>query len=67
MGDERTFASMARSGTDKVTGRERVLTEIDAVISWLRLAGLIRAAPEAGRRRQALGLGKMLQTYFLQQ
>jgi hypothetical protein len=36
------------NGADKLTGRERVLIEIDAVIWWLRLVGLIRAAPKAG-------------------
>jgi IS5 family transposase len=68
MGDQRTFASMAWSAKGKVTRRERFLAEMDAVIPWPRLIGLIEPRyPKAGNGRQPLGLEKMLRIYFLQQ
>ena len=68
MGDQRTFASMAWSEKGKVTRRERFLAEMDAVIPWARLLGLIEPHyPKAGHGRQPLGLEKMLRIYFLQQ
>ena len=52
----------------KVTRRERFLAEMDAVIPWARLLGLIEPHyPKAGNGRQPLGLEKMLRIYFLQQ
>ena len=68
MGNQRTFASMAWQAKDKVTRRERFLAEMDAVIPWTRLLGLIAAHyPKAGHGRQPLGMEKMLRIYFLQQ
>ena len=68
MGNQRTFASMAWNGKGKVTRRERFLAEMDAVIPWSRLVGLIEPHyPKAGQGRQPLGLEKMLRIYFLQQ
>jgi len=68
MGNQRTFASMAWSAKGKVTRRERFLAEMDAVIPWARLRGLIAPHyPKAGNGRQPLGLEKMLRIYFLQQ
>jgi transposase, IS5 family len=68
MGGQRTFASMAWSAKGKVTRRERFLAEMDAVIPWRRLLGLIEPHyPKAGNGRQPLGLEKMLRIYFLQQ
>jgi IS5 family transposase len=68
MGNQRTFASMAWQAKGKVTQRERFLAEMDAVIPWSRLMGLIEPHyPKAGQGRQPLGLEKMLRIYFLQQ
>jgi IS5 family transposase len=68
MGNQRTFASMAWQAKGKVTQRERFLAEMDAVIPWSRLLGLIEPHyPKAGQGRQPLGLEKMLRIYFLQQ
>jgi len=48
--------------------RERFLAEMDAVIPWTRLLGLIAPHyPKAGNGRQPLGMEKMLRIYFLQQ
>jgi transposase, IS5 family len=68
MGNQRTFASMAWQAKGKVTRRERFLAEMDAVIPWTRLLGLLAAHyPKAGNGRQPLGMEKMLRIYFLQQ
>src|SRR5271154_736472 len=68
MGKQRTFASMAWQAKGKVTRRERFLAEMDAVIPWRRLLGLIEPHyPKAGNGRQPLGLEKMLRIYFRQQ
>src|ERR1700686_3150638 len=68
MGNQPTFASMAGQAKGKVTRRERFLAEMDAVIPWTRLLGLIAPHyPKAGNGRQPLGMEKMLRIYFLQQ
>src|SRR5258706_1371130 len=68
MGNQRTFASMAWQTKGKVTRRERFLAEMDAVIPWTRLLGLIAPHyPKAGNGRQPRGMEKMLRIYFLQQ
>ena len=68
MGNQGTFASMAWQAKGKVTRRERFLAEMDAVIPWTRLLGLITPHyPKAGNGRQPLGMEKMLRIYFLQQ
>ena len=68
MGNQRTFASMAWQAKGKVTRRERFLAEMDGVIPWTRLLGLIAPHyPKAGHGRQTLGMKKMLRIYFLQQ
>ena len=68
MGGQRTFASMAWNAKGKITRREQFLAEMDAVIPWARLLGLIEPRyPKAGNGRQPLGLEKMLRIYFLQQ
>jgi IS5 family transposase len=68
MGAQRTFAGLAWSQKKKVTRRARFLAEMDAVVPWARLVGLIEPHyPKAGRGRQPLGVEKMLRVYFLQQ
>jgi hypothetical protein len=58
---------MAWDAKGKVTRRERLLTEMDAVIPWSRLLALIQLCyPRAGLGCQSLGLEKMLHSYFLQ-
>lgn len=68
MGTQQSFAGLAWSQKKKVTRRERFLAEMDAVIPWERLLGLIRPHyPKVGAGRPPLGLEKMLRIYFLQQ
>ena len=62
-----TFASLAWDGKGKVTRRERFLAEMDAVIPWARLTGLIEPHyPKAGQGTQPMPLERMLRIYFLQ-
>ena len=68
MSDQRTFASVAWTRKGKVTRRERFLAEMDAVVPWDRLIGLIEPHyPKAGRGRRPHDLERMLRIYFLQQ
>lgn len=62
-----TFASLAWDRKGKVTRRERFLVEMDAVIPWARLLGLIEPHyPKAGHGTQPMPLTRMLRIYFLQ-
>jgi IS5 family transposase len=62
-----TFASLAWSGKGKVTRRERFLAEMNAVIPWARLLGLIEPYyPKAGKGTQPLPMERMLRIYFMQ-
>lgn len=68
MAEQRTFAGLAWSTKGRTTRRERFLGEMNAVIPWERLTGLIEPYyPKAGRGRQPVGLERMLRIYFLQQ
>lgn len=63
-----TFASLAWSSKGKVTRRERFLAEMDAVIPWARIMGLIASHyPTDGLGRPRKDLELMLRVYFLQQ
>jgi IS5 family transposase len=62
-----TFASVAWEKKGKVTRRERFLAEMDAVIPWARLVGLIEPHyPKAGNGTQPKPLEQMLRIYFMQ-
>ncbi len=68
MEKQQTFASVAWSRKGKVTRRERFLAEMDAVIPWSRLVGLIEPHyPNTGKGRPPHDLERMLRIYFLQQ
>ena len=68
MEKQQTFASAAWNRKGKVTRRERFLAEMDAVIPWSRLIGLIEPHyPNAGKGRPPHELERMLRIYFLQQ
>jgi len=67
MSKQETFAGLAWKQKGRVTRRERFLGEMEAIIPWKRLIGLIEPHyPKAGKGRQPLGLEKMLRIYFLQ-
>jgi IS5 family transposase len=63
-----TFASLAWKEKGKVTRRERFLGEMDAVIPWKHLNGLIEPHyPKAGNGTQPMPQERMLRIYFMQQ
>lgn len=65
---QRTFATSAWDRKGKVTRRERFLAEMQAVIPWARLLGLIEPYyPKAGNGTQPLPMAAMLRIYFMQQ
>src|SRR5574339_364840 len=68
MEKQQTFASDAWSRKGKVTRRERFLAEMDAVMPWSRLIGLIEPYHRnTGKGRPPHELERMLRIYFLQQ
>ena len=71
MGGMEKQMSVAQSeyeGKKKVTRRERFLAEMDAVVPWERLEGVIEPYyPKARRGRPPIGIQRMLRIYFLQQ
>jgi IS5 family transposase len=64
-----TFASLAWDGKKRVTRKERFLGEMEQVIPWDRLLGLIEAHYYTGDKggRQPKPLAVMLRIYFMQQ
>jgi IS5 family transposase len=63
-----TFASAAWEKKGKVTRRERFLAEMDQVIPWTQITGLIEPHyPKAGNGTQPMPLQRMLRLYFMQQ
>ena len=53
MAEQRTFAGLAWSRKRKVTRRERLLAEMNAVTPWARLVALIGPHyPKTGRGRR---------------
>ncbi len=68
MKKQQSFASAAWIRKGKVTRRERFLAEMDAVLPWPRLLGLIAPHYHRGTTgRQPHDLERMLRIYFLQQ
>ena len=62
-----TFASVAWEKKGKITRRERFLAEMDPVIPWSRLLGLIEPHyPKAGNGTQPKPMEQMLRIYFMQ-
>jgi IS5 family transposase len=67
MAKQQTFAGLAWKNKKKKTRREQFLSEMNQIIPWALLIGLIEPYyPKAGRGRQPLGLEKMLRIYLLQ-
>ncbi len=63
-----TFASVAYDKKGKITRRERFLTEMDQVIPWGSIQGLIEPHyPKAGNGTQPMPMERMLRIYFMQQ
>ena len=69
MPKQMTFASLAHASRKKVTRREKFLSEMEAVVPWVRLLTLIAPHyPKMGTRggRPAIPLEVMLRIYCLQ-
>jgi IS5 family transposase len=63
-----TFSSSGFDVHRKPTRRERFLAEMDAVVPWQALCGLIEPHyPRGDRGRPPVGIERMLRIYFLQQ
>jgi IS5 family transposase len=68
MGQQHTFADAVYATKRRTTRRAQFLTEMDQVIPWTTLEGIVAPHyPTAGRGRRPLPLGTMLRIYFLQQ
>ena len=64
----KSFASLAYENKKKKTRREEFLEEMNHVIPWEELIGVIKDHyPKAGNGRQPMSLEKMLRIYFMQQ
>ena len=63
-----TFSSLAYENKKKKTRREKFLEEMDQVIPWEELIGIISPYyPGIGNGRQPMPIERMLRIYFLQQ
>ena len=63
-----SFATLDHRNKKKQTKRERFLAEMEAVVPWALLAGLIEPHyPKVGNGRRPYQLDVMLRIYFLQQ
>jgi len=63
-----SFAQSEYSQKKKVTRREKFLGEMEQVVPWPRLFGLIEPHyPKGERGRPPIGIERMLRIYFLQQ
>lgn len=70
MSEQRTFAGLAWQSKKKVTRREQFLAEMNHVMPWAELRGLIAPhypAAARGPGRPPMPLETMLRVYFLQQ
>jgi transposase, IS5 family len=68
MKQQRSFAQSEYAGKKKVTRRERFLEEMERVVPWARLCGVIEPHDPTGKRgRPPIGIERMLRLYFLQQ
>ena len=66
---QRSFASAEYALKKKRTRREKFLGEMERIVPWMRLIGVIEPLyPTSGRvGRQPIGVAKMLRMYCLQQ
>lgn len=68
MSDQHTFAGLAWAGKKKQTRREQFLAEMDRVVPWRDMLGVIAPHyPAPVRGRPPIPLERMLRIYFVQQ
>src|SRR6202167_1391047 len=64
---QRTFSSLGFDVHGKLTRRQRFLGEMELIVPWRKLSGLIDPHyPRGGRARPPVGIDRMLRIYFLQ-
>lgn len=63
-----SFAQAEYVGKKKVTRREKFLSDIESVLPWARLVGVVQSHyPRGERGRPPIGIERILRIYFLQQ
>jgi len=63
-----SFAQAEYAGKKRITRKEKFLGEMDKLMPWARLVGVIEPHyPKGERGRPPVGIGRMLRIYFLQQ
>src|ERR1700727_1920566 len=63
-----SFASAEFRSKKKITRREKFLGEMEVLVPWARLIGVVEPHYPSGKRgRPPVGLERMLRIYFLQQ
>jgi transposase, IS5 family len=68
MEQQMSFAQSEYAMKKKITRRERFLGEMEQVVPWERLVGVIQPHYPTGERgRPPVGIARMLRIYFLQQ
>lgn len=68
MNHQMSFAQAEYAGKKKTTRREKFLAEMNQVVPWGRLVGVIEPHyPKGERGRPPIGIERMLRLYFLQQ
>jgi len=68
MEKQMSFAQSEYAGKKKMTRREKFLSEMEKVVPWARLVGVIEPHyPKGERGRPPVGIERMLRLYFLQQ
>lgn len=68
MNKQLSFSASEYAGKKKSTRRERFLAEMEKVVPWGRLIGLIEPCyPKGERGRPPIGIERMLRIYFLSQ
>ena len=68
MNKQLSFSASEYAGKKKATRRERFLAEMEKVVPWKELQGLIEPYyPKGERGRPPIGIERMLRIYFLAQ
>jgi IS5 family transposase len=68
MEKQMSFAQAEHAGKKRITRKEKFLSEMERLVPWARLVGVIEPHyPKGERGRPPVGIERMLRIYFLQQ
>jgi IS5 family transposase len=68
MEKQMSFAQAEFAGKKRITRREKFLGDMEKVMPWGRLVGVVEPHyPKGERGRPPVGIERMLRIYFLQQ